>query len=238
VNAPSDDVIARLGDYLDDHLAVELTAHDIWAFLHAEGYRPTDWSRDQSVHARIDDETARYRDGVTADRARQPEIRRSAATVIADLLAAPAGPAVVTVAADAGAGKTALLGQVPDDLQSRAAADPGAELPRVVLATRLDRLERFRDAHELGTAMRLPASPAAVLSRVAARRPALLVLHQVDAFGAGSGRDPARLEAVTEALRDARALGIKVMIACRSFDLDIDDRLAALAGATQHGQLA
>jgi hypothetical protein len=238
VNAPPDDVIARLGDLLDDHLAVELAAHDIWAFLRAEGYRPTDWSRDQSVCARIDDETARYRDGITADRARQTEIRRSAATVIADLLAAPSGPAVVTVAADAGAGKTALLGQVLDDLQARAAADPDAELPRAVLATRLDRLERFRDAYELGTAMRLPASPAAVLSRVAAGRPALLVLDQVDAFGAGSGRDPARLEAVTETLRDARALGIKVMIACRSFDLEIDDRLAALAGATRHGQPA
>ena len=32
--------------------------------------------------------------------------------------------------------------------------------PQVVLATRLDRLDGFRDAHELGTAMRLPGSPA------------------------------------------------------------------------------
>ena len=96
-----------------------------------------------------------------------------------------------------------------------------------MLATRLDRLDGFRDAQELGTAMRLPGPPAAVLSRVAAGRPALLVLDQVDAFGTGSGRNPARLEAVTEALREARALGIKVMIACRAFDLEIDDRLAA-----------
>ena len=162
------DVVARLGEFLGDHLAVELTASDVWDFLRAEGYRPTDWSRDRSVHARIHDETTRYRDGITADRARQSEIRRSAATVITDLLAAPAGPAVVTVAADAGAGKTALLGQVLDILQARAAADPAPELPQVVLATRLDWLTRFRDAHELGTAMRLPASPAAVLSRVAA----------------------------------------------------------------------
>ena len=78
--------------------------------------------------------------------------------------------------------------------------------PQVVLATRLDRLDGFRDAQELGTAMRLPGPPAAVLSRVAAGRPALLVLDQVDAFGTGSGRNPARLEAVTEALREARAL--------------------------------
>ena len=238
VDAPPDDVMGRLGDFLDDHLAVELTASDVWDFLRAKGYRPTDWSRDQSIHARIHDETVRYRNGITADRAGQAEIRRSAAVMIVDQLAAPDGPAVVTVAAEAGAGKTALLGQVLDNLQARAAADPNAELPRVVLATRLDRLARFRDAHELGTVMRLPASAAAVLSRVAAGRPALLVLDQVDAFGAGSGRDPARLEAVTETLQDAQALGIKVMIACRSFDLEIDHRLAELAGITPWGQPA
>ena len=239
VDAPPDDVIARLGDFLGDHLAVELTADDLWGFLRETcGFRPTDWSRDQSIHARIHDETTRYRDGITADRAPLTEIHRSAAGVIAKLLATPGGPAVVTVAAGAGAGKTALLGQVLDDLQASASADPGDDCPQVVLATRLDRLDGFRDAHELGAAMRLPGSPAAVLSRVAAGRPALLVLDQVDAFGAGSGRNPARLEAVTEALRDARALGIKVMIACRTFDLEMDDRLAVLAGITRNGQHA
>jgi hypothetical protein len=238
VDAPPDDVIARLGDFLDDHLAEELTAHDVWSFLReACGFRPTDWSRDQSVHARIHDETTRYRDGIAADRAPLPEIQRSAAGVIRDLLAVPGGPAVVTVAADAGFGKTALLGQVLDNLQARAAADPAGGCPQVVLATRLDRLDGFRDAHELGAVMRLPGSPAAVLSRVAAGHPALLVLDQVDAFGAGSGRNPARLEAVTEVLRDARALGgVKVMIACRVFDLEMDERLAALAGITRNGQ--
>jgi hypothetical protein len=235
VDAPPDDVIARLSDFLDDHLAVELTAHDVWDFLRSSDYRPTDWSRDPSIHARIADETTRYRNGIITDRGPLAEIRRSAAMVIADLLAAPGGPAVVTVAADAGMGKTALLGQVLDDLRARAGTDPGGGGLRVVLATRLDRLDRFRDARELGTAMGLSASPAVMLSRVAVGAPALLVLDQVDAFGAGSGRDPARLEAVTEVLQDARALGIKVMIACRSFDLEIDDQLAALAGADRRG---
>ncbi|HET6187417.1 MAG TPA: hypothetical protein VFE59_10490 [Trebonia sp.] len=234
VNAPPGDVVARLGDFLDDHLAAELTADEVWAYLREKcGFRPTDWSRDQDVHHRVHDETARYRTGIAEDRAPLTEIRRSAAGVIADLLAAPGGPQVITVTAGAGDGKSALLGQVLEDLQARAEADPGSGCPQVVLATRLDRLDGFRDAQELGTAMRLPGPPAAVLSRVAAGRPALLVLDQVDAFGTGSGRNPARLEAVTEALREARALGIKAMIACRAFDLEVDDRLALLAGVTR-----
>ena len=48
--------------------------------------------------------------------------------------------------------------------------------------------------------MRLPASPAAVMPWVAAGRSALLVLFRADAFSVGSGRDLARLEAVTETL--------------------------------------
>ncbi len=238
VAGPPDDVIARLSDFLDDHLANELTAHEVWEFLRSADYGPTDWSRDESIHARIRAETDRYRRGIADDRAPLAEIGRFAANLIAGLLAAPDGPAVVTVAADAGAGKTALIGQVLDDLQARAASDPVSDCPQVVLATRLDRLEGFRDAHELGAAMRLPGSPAAVLSRVAAGRPALLVLDQVDAFGAGSGRSPARLEAVAEVLREARSLGIKVLMACRVFDLEVDDRLAALAGTTRTGQPA
>ena len=238
VDAPPDDVIARLGDFLDDHLAAELTANDVWTYLRSAGYRPTDWSRDTSIHATIYAETSGYKDGISADRGPMSEIRRSSVGVIADLLAAPVGPAVVTVAADAGMGKTALLGQVLEELEARAAVKPANDLPQVVLATRLDRLRGFRDAHELGTALRIPASPAVVLSRVAAGRPALLVLDQVDAFGAGSGRDPARLAAVTEALKDARALGVKVMIACRAFDLEIDPDLAALAGVARRGQVA
>ena len=232
-------MVAHLGDFLDDHLAAELTADEVWGYLREKcGFHPTDWSRDQDVHHRVHDETARYRNGIAEDRAPLTEIRRSAAGVIADLIAAPGGPQVITVTAGAGDGKSALLGQVLEDLQARAAAGPGTGCPQVVLATRLDRLDGFRDAQELGTAMRLPGPPAAVLSRVAAGRPALLVLDQVDAFGTGSGRNPARLEAVTEALREARALGIKVMIACRAFDLEVDDRLALLAGVARKGQPA
>ena len=230
-----DDVIARLGDFLEDHLAQELTAEDVWEFLRGAGHPPVDWARDSSVHARIHDITSAYRAGIIADRGPLAEIRRSAAGDLARLVADPAGPAVITVAADAGVGKTALLGQVLDALDTLlSGGGPATERP-VVLAARLDRLGEFRDAAGLGAALRLPGPPAAVLSRVAAGRPALLVLDQVDAFGAGSGRNPARLDAVAEVLREARALSVRVVLACRSFDLEVDPRLAELAGVTGPG---
>jgi hypothetical protein len=233
-----DDVVARLGEFLNDHLAQELTAEDVWDFLRKAGYPPVDWARDSSLHARIHDITSRYRAGIITDRGPLAEIRRSAAGKLATLVADPGGPAVVTVTADAGLGKTALLGQVLDTLDTAAADDGTAPERPVVLAARLDRLGEFTDAPSLGSALRLPGSPAAVLSRVAAGRPALLVLDQVDAFGAGSGRNPARLEAVAEVLREARVLSVRVLLACRAFDLEVDPRLAHLAGITGPGRHA
>lgn len=232
------DVVARLGDFLDDHLARELTAPDVWDYLRVKGFAPTDWARDSSVLATIHDTTSRYRAGITTDRGPLAEIRRSAADVLAGLVAGPAGAAVVTVAGDAGLGKTGVLGQVLQVLDAPTAAGDGAGERPVVLAARLDRLGDFRDAPGLGSALGLPGSPAAVLSRVAAGKPALLVLDQVDAFGAGSGRNPARLLAVAETLREARALSVRVLLACRAFDLEVDPRLADLAGVTGPGRPA
>lgn len=226
------DVVASLGDFLGDHLAQELTAPDVWDYLRAKQFAPTDWGRDGSVLAAIHDATRRYRTGIITDRGPLAEIRRSAAGELAGLMADPAGAAVVTVAGDAGLGKTGVVGQVLQLLDAPAAAE---DRP-VVLAARLDRLGDFKDAPSLGSALGLPGSPAAVLSRVAAGKPALLVLDQVDAFGAGSGRNPARLEAVAETLREAHFLSVRVLLACRSFDLEVDPRLADLAGVTGPGR--
>lgn len=52
-----DDVVARLGEFLGDHLARELTADDVRRFLSEAGYPPVDWARDSSVRARIHDIT-------------------------------------------------------------------------------------------------------------------------------------------------------------------------------------
>jgi hypothetical protein len=201
--------------FLDPDLLTALTGHPV------------------RVHATIHDATRRYRAGIIADRGPLAEIRRSAANELAGLVADVGGPAVVTVAVDAGLGKTGVLGQVLQALDAPAAEGSAARERPVMLAARLDRLGEFRDAPSLGRALGLPGSPAAVLSRVAAGRPALLVLDQVDAFGAGSGRNPARLEAVAETLREARALSVRVLLACWAFDLEVREKMSGRYGTSR-----
>ncbi|MBV9448338.1 MAG: hypothetical protein JO345_20835 [Streptosporangiaceae bacterium] len=46
------------------------------------------------------------------------------------------------------------------------------------------------------------------------------------------------MDAVAEVIRDVRALSVRVMLACRAFDLEVDLRLAELAGVTGRGRRA
>jgi len=228
-------VIARVDAFLGQNLARELTETDVWDFLCDEaGFEPTDWYRNESLHAAIRDATVRYVDGAVRDRGALAEIPRDAAEQVATSLQDAESPEVVTVVASAGMGKTAVLAQALRLLveHNRNASPP------LVLAARLDRLPDFHDGPSLGKALQLPGSPAAVLSRVAGERSALLVLDQVDAFGAGSGRKPWLLDAVAEVVSDARRLGVRVLLACREFDVEMDRRLSALIGVEQGSEPA
>lgn len=229
-------VISRLGSFLEDQVGQELTAQDVWHFLTDVAHmHPTDWSKDQNLHLVVRDSTSRFQARIADDRTPLAEIVCSETADVADALLDRDGPASVTLVAGAGVGKSGALGQVIDQVATRGRADadhPGVSGP-LVLAARLDAIDPFDDAKGLGRAMGLPASPGLVLSRLAAGRPALLVLDQVDAFGSSSGRKPLRLGAVAEAVRDARTLGVRVLLACREFDLEMDSSLADLVGADQ-----
>lgn len=235
VNGDPQNVIARLDGFLGQNLAIELTETDIWDFLCDEaGFEPTDWYRSVSLHTAIRDATNRYRDSAAQDHGPLAEIRRDAAKDVAASLRDDDGPEVVTVIASAGMGKTAVLAQALGLLADHSDGTPAP----LVLAARLDRLPEFHDGPSLGKALQLPGSPAAVLSRVAGGRPAVLVLDQVDAFGAGSGRRPELLDAVAEVVRDARRLGVRVLLACREFDVEMDPRLPSLIGASSGSETA
>ena len=75
----------------------------------------------------------------------------------------------------------------------------------------------------------MPESPLEVLAHIARGRDALLVIDQLDAVSNTSGRNPQVFEVVTELLKQARAYpNIRVLLACRSFDLQHDDRFQKL----------
>ena len=125
------------------------------------------------------------------------------------------------LAGAAGAGKSVVAGQVVAIARHR-------QWPvRVVSA---DRLPDASTTTQLGVELGLPDSPGTVLAAVAAGGDALLVIDQLDAISVTSGRHPERLGLVNDLLREVRSYpNLRVLLACRQFDIDNDRALRAVA---------
>lgn len=145
----------------------------------------------------------------------RPEIEEALA-----ILRRAESPQVVIVDGDAGAGKSAVVTALASSLAGQ---------DWVVAFTRMDGSEPVSNAASVGAQMGLSGSPAVVLAGVAASRDGLLVIDQLDAVSELSGRVPESFEAVDEILEEVRDYpNIKVLLACRTVDLNRDPRLRSL----------
>ena len=98
-----------------------------------------------------------------------------------------------------------------------------------VVAFRADRLEPTQLPDKVGEQIGLPGSPANVLAAVAQGGHCVLVIDQVDALSLASGRNTDLFDCIYEILRQAQAHpNVRILLACRKFDLDNDHRLRGL----------
>jgi hypothetical protein len=129
----------------------------------------------------------------------------------------------------AGGGKSAVLHETVQKAES-------AGWP--VLALRLDRLGPFASPVELGKQLGLSISPVSALAAVGQTDPCLLVVDQVDAVSVASGRMPASFDVVASVMREASGFpNMRVVLACRKFDVDNDERILAVVKADGVSQI-
>jgi hypothetical protein len=132
----------------------------------------------------------------------------------------------VALTGGAGYGKTACVLEFIEHLQQRGV---------FVLAFRLDRIAPVSTARDLGKALGLEESPVLVLEAAAGGREAVLLVDQLDAISAVSGRSTEFLDAVEELLIEARGIRnsskLHVVVVCREFDWENDHRLKRLLGS-------
>lgn len=130
------------------------------------------------------------------------------------------GSGTFFVVGDGGSGKSAVLYDVVQALV-------GEGWPAV--AFRIDRERPFSSSFELGQRHGLSTSPVSALGTLAGDRPPLLVIDQLDAVSLASGRMPETFDAVAEMIQEAGAFaGMRVLVACRKFDLENDPRILTL----------
>ena len=127
----------------------------------------------------------------------------------------------VMIEGTAGSGKSCVLAQLMGCLDDQA-------IPCLVL--RLDQLDDSdRRSQAIGARLGLPESPAITLGKFAGDKPSVLVVDQLDAISVVSARNQAVWSAFNELLAEVSNYpNMRILFACRSFDLESDPQLRAL----------
>jgi hypothetical protein len=217
------DILAQLAL---DAVHQELTAYDIWHHLESRGFRRRQWGKDPHILAAVKTANERYlsplRDAAIAGEV----IPRGEVQTVLDMLTSPERTRGVLQIGEAGVGKSGVILQVVESLQNQG-------IP--LIAFRVDRLEPTLLPSDVGQQLDrgLPDSPANVLAAIAQGRDCVLVIDQLDATSLASGRHPQFFDCVSEILQQAQAHPrMRLLLACRKFDVDNDSRLRRLSGET------
>ena len=204
-------------DVLLDTMGQRITRELLETRLREHGVVPLEAGTATSLTSAIATQTAAWLSTVRAELLR-PVILRDEGPQLTETLAEGR---LCLVAGTAGGGKSAVLEQAVTTLQS--AGSP-------VLALRLDRFESFASTNEIGQRLGLGTSPAAALAVAAKGADSYLVVDQLDAVSLASGRMPQSFDVIRELIEEALTLqGVKVVLACREFDIENDHRIRSLA---------
>ncbi|PJN28205.1 hypothetical protein CG736_08575 [Kitasatospora sp. CB02891] len=226
--APGRLAVTGLSDLLLNSLGTTLDAQAITARLGQYGLRPVSRSDSAEVARAVERATRRWATTVEHGQL-QPVIPRSEAD---QLVAQVLGDArqLVLLTGTAGSGKTSVVHQA-----SEAFALQGTP----VLAFRLDRLASFASTSELGRHLELAMSPVGALGTVAAGRPCVLIVDQLDAVSTASGRLPDAFDAVANLVGEAAVHpAMRVVLVCREFDAEADPRIRGLTASDRSSRLS
>jgi hypothetical protein len=220
VDGPDRQVANELVCCALDSVNARLTPDLLWKYLNGFGFRRRSWANDPHVLAALDSSNRHFLDSRTREFFRKLFPQPLAAEISQSLNTENARHTLVS--APAGGGKSGLIVQVIEKLE-----DMGIPY----LAVRLDRLDpTLRTTTQIGEKLDLPGSPASLLGAVAQGRRGVLVLDQLDAISLISGKNPDLFDPVCDLLQEVTAFPeLRVVAACRTFDLDNDYRLKKLS---------
>jgi len=214
-----------LAQYALDKVHHELTPHDIWHHLEnrKEPFRRREWGKDPHVLAAVDKVNDRYLSRLHKEAIAGKVILRDDVDIILDKLISQDAKRGVLVAGEAGVGKSGVILQAVEALRQKGVP---------IIAFRVERLDPTDSPDQVGEQLeKLPGSPAHVLANIAQGRDCVLVIDQLDAVSTASGRNPQFFECIDRIIDQAKAYPqMRILLACRKFDLDYDYRLKRLTG--------
>ena len=205
-----------IGAVLLDNLRKRMTRRELLDALAREGITPRDSLARRTSHEQVVATTQSWR-GTIERELLSPSIERREAVTLVDLMTTTR---LALVVGAGGGGKSAVLYQAAREFEAQDAE---------VLAFRLDRRGAFGSTVELGIQLGLATSPVAALRQAADGRDAFLIIDQLDAVSLASGRLSERYDVIADLIQEATAVdGVRVILACRLFDVENDHRIRKL----------
>ena len=214
--------LSALLDFASNSVHKKLGASDIWEFLNSRGFVRQTLSDDSDVADIVSELNQTYIAGIQPVGIGGEIIPRYEVAQILSVFDSDGTKNAVLVSGRAGVGKTSTISQTVSEVSERGWP---------MLAIRVDRLEPSSTPTELGKSLGLPASPIVVLESMAKGEECLLALDQLDAVSQTSGRNPEFFDCIGATLRQAQRFpNMKILLACRKFDIENDHRFRELVG--------
>jgi hypothetical protein len=202
-----------------ENLRIPITRDSLLARLEQEQIGQSDWSRDPHIRLLVQKRNETYVATIHRQLINGTEIPRvEAAQALTKILNGPERFGLFVGAS--GMGKSCTVAQLVNKLRS-------ASIPHLVI--RLDIQTDKVTSRGFGEILDLPASPVDVIAGIAGENPSVLLIDQLDALSAVSGRNRNLWGVVDELLKDLEARPhVKVWLVCRGFDLENDARLRSM----------
>ena len=212
-----------LSSFALDQTHQNLTSQDVWTHLQSRGIdRLTLRQNDEAIDA-ISDLKDTYIAGIRPVGIGGEVISRDEVSRILSIFDDDQCGNIALVTGKAGVGKSSVIAQTLEEIDGRGWP---------ILALRADRIEPAATPRELGQRLGLPASPASALANLADGNDCLLIIDQLDTVSLASGRNPEFFDCIAAMLNQANHHpNMRVLVACRKFDVDNDPRIRELISA-------
>ena len=190
-----------------------------------EPYRPTNYSELSRNYQRISELTERYKQSNPSLDIGGREVDRAEVSELFGTFEDSESGNFALVSGRSGVGKTSLLSQTMLEAEKRGWS---------ILALRADRLPASSTPAELGNSLGLTKSPIHALADVTGGDGCFLVIDQIDALSLASRNNPDYLDCINGILEQANNYpNMRVLIACRRFDIEDNRRLWEVLNAAK-----
>jgi len=215
----ADDVRRMLAEFFLDNLGREIDKNHLCEFLQNKGFGLQDWKVDRSIGESVARANKRFRTITETELINSTHIVRDVVPRLIDSVLSTESHGALVIA-PGGYGKSCVLAQCLAELSNN-------KVPHLCL--KMDTFEPCTTARQLGNQMDLRESPAVVLAGIADNQPSVLVVDQLDAMSLVSGRNPGMWDVFQDLCEEVRSYPrMKMILACREFDLEHDHRLRSL----------